>query len=77
MSRDKAIELLASMGQTLKVDHLTTGLAENDVVSFYRQGEFLDVCRGPHIVSPKIIGAFKVMSVAGAYWKGEIGRAHV
>ena len=71
MSRDKAIELLDSMGQTLKVDHLKTGLAENAVVSFYRQGEFLDLCRGPHILSPKVIGAFKVMSVAGAYWKGD------
>ena len=77
MSRDKAIELLASMGQTLKVDHLKTGLAENDVVSFYRQGEFLDLCRGPHIVSPKIIGAFKVMSVAGAYWKGDVNNVQL
>ena len=71
MSRDKAIELLASMGQTLKVDHLKTGLSAEETVSFYRQGEFLDLCRGPHIPSPKAVGAFKVMSVAGAYWKGD------
>ncbi len=71
MSRDEAIQLLESMGQSLKVDHLKTGLSDQETVSFYRQGEFLDLCRGPHIPSPKAIGAFKVMSVAGAYWKGD------
>lgn len=71
MSRDEAIKLLADMGQTLKVDHLQSGLSEQETVSFYRQGEFLDLCRGPHIPSPKWVGAFKVLSVAGAYWKGD------
>lgn len=71
MPREKGIELLAGMGQTLKVDHLKTGLSDETDVSFYRQGEFLDLCRGPHIPSPKFVGAFKVMSVAGAYWKGD------
>ena len=71
VTRDEAIETLAGMGQTLKVDHLKTGLSAEEKVSFYRQGEFLDLCRGPHIPSPSRIGAFKLTSVAGAYWKGD------
>jgi threonyl-tRNA synthetase len=43
-------------------------------VSFYRQGEFMDLCRGPHLPSAGRIGAFKVLSVAGAYWKGDASR---
>ena len=70
-SRAEAIQLLADMGQTLKVDHLQTGLSDQETVSFYRQGEFIDLCRGPHIPSAKWVGAFKVLSVAGAYWKGD------
>ncbi|MDO5114116.1 MAG: threonine--tRNA ligase [Planctomycetia bacterium] len=69
--RAEAIALLRDLGQTLKVEHLEEGLQEEEQVSFYRQGEFLDLCRGPHIPSPKFIGAFKLMSVAGAYWKGD------
>ncbi|MBO7708622.1 MAG: threonine--tRNA ligase, partial [Thermoguttaceae bacterium] len=71
MPRAQAIDLLADMGQTLKVDHLKTGLSDQETVSFYRQGEFIDLCRGPHIPSAKWVGAFKVLSVAGAYWKGD------
>ncbi len=74
MKRDDAIKMLKEMGQTLKVEHLEEGLAAEETVSFYRQGEFLDLCRGPHIPSPKSIAAFKVMSVAGAYWKGDASR---
>jgi threonyl-tRNA synthetase len=51
-SDPEAVELLAGMGQTLKVEHLNDGLAEEKTVSFYRQGEFLDLCRGPHILLP-------------------------
>ena len=71
MSRDEAIKLLKAAGETLKVEHLETGLAENETVSFYRQGEFVDLCRGPHIPSPRFIGAFKIMSTSSAYWKGD------
>lgn len=74
MKRDEAIELLKGMGQTLKVEHLETGLQENEVVSFYRQGEFLDLCRGPHIPSAKFIGAFKLTATSSAYWKGDSSR---
>ncbi len=71
MSRDEAIALLRGAGQTLKVEHLESGLAEETTVSFYRQGEFLDLCRGPHIPSARFIGAFKIMSTSSAYWKGD------
>jgi len=67
----EAIELLEGIGQTLKVEHLRESLAGEETVSFYRQGEFLDLCRGPHIQRPREIGAFKLMSIAGAYWKGD------
>ena len=72
MKRDEAIALLKGAGQSLKVEHLETGLAENEVVSFYRQGEFLDLCRGPHIPSAKFIGAFKIMSTSTSHWKGDV-----
>ncbi|MDO4557686.1 MAG: threonine--tRNA ligase, partial [Planctomycetia bacterium] len=68
---DRAMEILAGIGQTLKVDHLREGLGKNETVSFYKQGEFLDLCRGPHIPSAKAIGAVKILSIAGAYWKGD------
>jgi threonyl-tRNA synthetase len=70
-SKDRALELLSGIGQDLKVEHLKEGLGEEETVSFYRQGEFVDLCRGPHVPSPKMIGAFKLTSVAGAYWKGD------
>lgn len=68
--RDKAVELCRDLGQTLKVEHIEDGLAAEASVSFYRQGEFVDLCRGPHIPSAGAVGAFKLLSVAGAYWKG-------
>jgi len=46
-------------------------------VSFYTTGKFIDFCRGPHIPSTKRIQAFKLMSVAGAYWKGQEGNAQL
>lgn len=73
-SLDEAIQLCQELDQPLKVEHLQSGLAEESSVSFYRQGEFVDLCRGPHIPSPKAIGAFKLMSIAGAYWKGDQSR---
>jgi threonyl-tRNA synthetase len=73
-SLDDAIQLCRELDQPLKVEHLQSGLAQHEQVSFYRQGEFLDLCRGPHIPSPKWIGAFKLMSIAGAYWKGDQAR---
>ena len=58
-----------------KVEHIETGLADEETLSFYRQGEFIDLCRGKHIPSTGHIGkAFKLLSVAGAYWKGDASR---
>jgi threonyl-tRNA synthetase len=71
---DRAVQLCGDLGQSLKVEHLKEGLAANEIVSFYRQGEFIDLCRGPHVPSPKAIGAFKLLSVAGAYWKGDASK---
>ncbi len=72
--RDRALQICRDLDQLLKVEHIEEGLADHETVSFYRQGEFLDLCRGPHVPSPKPIGAFKLLSVAGAYWKGDQSR---
>ncbi|QDS97645.1 Threonine--tRNA ligase [Adhaeretor mobilis] len=75
LSRDEAIATCKEMNQGFKVEHIETGLAEEQTLSFYRQGEFLDLCRGKHIPSTGHIGkAFKLLSVAGAYWKGDNSR---
>ena len=72
--REKAVQICADLKQEFKVEHINEGLANDETLSFYQQGEFIDLCRGPHIPSPKQIGAFKVMSIAGAYWKGDQSR---
>ncbi len=72
--REKALEICKSLQQPYKVEHIGEGLAEHETVSFYRQGEFIDLCRGPHVPTPKAIGAFKLLSIAGAYWKGDQSR---
>jgi len=72
--RDKAVAICRDLKQTLKVEHINEGLAEHPTLSFYRQGEFIDLCRGPHIPSAGAIGAFKLLSIAGAYWKGDANR---
>ncbi len=72
--RERAVQLCDELGQKLKVEHIREGLADQQSVSFYRQGEFVDLCRGPHVPSAGAIGAFKLLSVAGAYWKGDASR---
>ncbi|MGH7199879.1 MAG: aminoacyl--tRNA ligase-related protein, partial [Planctomycetaceae bacterium] len=69
--RDEAVRFCRDLGQDLKVEHIETGLGEHATVSFYRQGEFVDLCRGPHIPDAGRIKAFKLLSVAGSYWKGD------
>jgi threonyl-tRNA synthetase len=73
MSRDEARELCEGLQQELKVEHIDSGLADHETLSFYRQGEFADLCRGPHIPDAGRIKAFKLLSVAGSYWKGDAG----
>jgi threonyl-tRNA synthetase len=73
--REKAIAICQELSQEFKVEHIQTGLAEEAELSFYRQGEFIDLCRGRHIPSTGHIGkAFKLLSLAGAYWKGDASR---
>ncbi len=72
--RGEAIKICSDMKQDFKVEHIEERLADEETVSFYQQGEFLDLCAGPHIPSPKFIGAFKLLSIAGAYWKGDQDR---
>ena len=71
MNRGEAIEFCEGMNQELKVEHIQTGLADHETLGFYRQGEFVDLCRGPHIPDAGRIKAFKLLSIAGSYWKGD------
>ncbi len=70
LNREEAVALCRDMKQDLKVEHIETGLASHEALGFYRQGEFVDLCRGAHIPDAGRVKAFKVMSVAGAHWKG-------
>jgi len=72
--REKALQVCRDLGQDYKVEHIEDTLAESETLSFYQSGEFLYLCRGPHLPSAKGIGAFKILSVAGAYWKGDASR---
>jgi threonyl-tRNA synthetase len=71
---DEARKFVADLGQTFKVEHIDEELHKYGVLSFYRQGEFVDLCRGPHIPHAGRVGAYKLLSVAGAYWKGRTDR---
>jgi len=71
LGRDEAVKLCGDLKQTLKVEHIETGLSAHEQLGFYRQGEFVDLCRGPHIPDASKVKAFKLLSVAGAYWKGD------
>lgn len=68
-SKEDAIKLMEDLGEPYKVE-LIKELKDEEVISFYRQGEFIDLCAGPHLMNTKFIEAFKLLSVAGAYWKG-------
>jgi len=70
----EARQFVADLGQDYKVEHIDDELHKYGVLSFYRQGEFVDLCRGPHIPHAGKVGAFKLLSVAGAYWKGRTDR---
>ena len=70
LPRDEAIKLMESQGEIYKVEHIAD-LADNEPISFYRQGEYIDMCRGPHITYTKALKAFKLTSISGAYWKND------
>ena len=71
LPRGEAVELMTGMSQSLKVEHIETGLADHDTLGFYRQGEFVDLCRGPHVPTTGKLKAVKLLSVAGSHWKGD------
>lgn len=70
LSRDKALELMRQKDEDYKVE-LINDLPSDEEISFYTQGEFTDLCAGPHVESTGKIKAIKLMSVAGAYWRGD------
>lgn len=70
LSRDKAIEYLKEIGEDYKVE-LVEDLPEDEIISFYRQGDFVDLCAGPHLPSTKKVKAIKLLNIAGAYWRGD------
>ena len=70
LPRKEAIALMEEKGEPYKVE-LIRDLEESAVISFYRQGEYVDLCAGPHLVSTGAVKAFKLTSVAGAYWRGD------
>jgi threonyl-tRNA synthetase len=71
-SRDDAMKTFGDMGESYKVEIIDDIIPEGEELSVYRQGEWFDVCRGPHLPSTgKLPKAFKLMSVAGAYWRGD------
>ena len=69
LPRDEAIEFLKGKGEIYKVE-LVEDLPEDAPISFYKQGEFVDLCAGPHLLYTKGLKAFKLTSLAGAYWRG-------
>ena len=70
MSRDEAVAMFEKMGEQYKVQ-IIKDIPGNEELSFYRQGEFVDLCRGPHVPNTGKFKAFKLTSVAGAYWRGD------
>jgi threonyl-tRNA synthetase len=66
--------LCEDLDQGYKVEHIDDDLKKFPSLSFYRQGEFIDLCRGPHIPHAGKVGAFKLLSIAGAYWKNDSTR---
>ncbi len=71
VSREEAVELFRKKGESYKVELLNDLPEDVKEVSLYIDGEYVDLCRGPHIPSTKMIKAFKLMNVAGAYWRGD------
>ena len=69
-SREEALRIYEKMGNKYKME-IIREFPEGEIVSLYKQGEFVDLCRGPHIPSTKFLKAFKLTGLAGAYWRGD------
>ncbi len=70
MTREEAIEFFKSMGEHYKAE-IIESIPTNEALSLYKQGDFVDLCRGPHVPSTSKLKAFKLMKLAGAYWRGD------
>lgn len=70
MSRDEAVKFFLDMGEKYKAE-LIEAIPEGETISLYRQGDFIDLCRGPHVPSTGKLKVHKLMKVAGAYWRGD------
>ena len=70
VSREEALKLMEERNEPYKVE-LIEELPEGEEISLYRQGEFVDLCAGPHVSNTSVVKAFKLQSVAGAYWHGD------
>jgi len=68
--RDKAVQYFKSIGERYKAE-IVASIPANEEVSLYREGDFIDLCRGPHVPSTGKLKVFKLMKVAGAYWRGD------
>ena len=73
LPREEAIKFMADRNEDYKVE-LIEDLPEDEVISFYKQGDFVDLCAGPHVEKTSVIKAIKLTSVAGAYWRGDSNR---
>jgi threonyl-tRNA synthetase len=70
MERDAAVKLFESMGEKYKAE-IIASIPSNEPIGLYGQGEWFDLCRGPHVPSTGKLKSFKLMKVAGAYWRGD------
>lgn len=70
MARDEAVEFFRAIGEEYKAQ-IIEAIPDNEAISLYRQGDFIDLCRGPHVPSTGKLKAFKLTKLAGAYWRGD------
>ena len=70
MTREEAVKFFKSMGEHYKAE-IIESIPTNEALSLYKQGDFVDLCRGPHVPSTSKLKAFKLMKLAGAYWRGD------
>lgn len=70
LTRDEAVGLMTERGEDYKIQHIGD-LPITEEISFYRQGEYIDMCRGPHVTYTKAVKAYKLTGISGAYWKND------
>lgn len=70
LEADEAIKLLEEQGEVYKVELCKEHMEKGEKISFYKQGEFTDLCAGPHLLNTSLVKAFKLLSSTGAYWRG-------